>query len=40
VTSFEKLAKMEGTHESSMFVSHPASQARADHIKQRIAAGK
>ncbi|WP_455811221.1 metalloprotease LoiP [Pseudomonas graminis] len=40
VTSFEKLAKMEGTKESSMFDSHPASQARADHIKQRIAAGK
>ncbi|WP_455816776.1 metalloprotease LoiP [Pseudomonas cerasi] len=40
VTSFEKLAKMEGSHESSMFDSHPASQARADHIKQRIAAGK
>lgn len=40
VTSFEKLAKMEGAHESSMFDSHPASQARADHIKQRIAAGK
>lgn len=40
VTSFEKLAKLEGTHESSMFDSHPASQARADHIKERIAAGK
>ncbi|CAO97863.1 metalloprotease LoiP [Erwinia tasmaniensis] len=40
VTSFEKLAKMEGTHTSSMFDSHPASQARADHIRQRIAAGK
>jgi putative metalloprotease len=40
VTSFEKLAKMDAGRESSMFDSHPASQARADHIKQRIAAGK
>lgn len=40
VTSFEKLAKMDAGRESSMFDSHPASQARADHIKERIAAGK
>ncbi|MCK8183052.1 M48 family metallopeptidase [Erwinia amylovora] len=40
VTSFEKLAKMEGSHASSLFDSHPASQARADHIRQRIAAEK
>lgn len=40
VTSFEKLAKMDGDRKSSMFDSHPASQARADHIRQRIAAGK
>ncbi|MCK8259034.1 metalloprotease, partial [Erwinia amylovora] len=40
VTSFENLAKMEGSHASSLFDSHPASQARADHIRQRIAAEK
>ncbi|MBP2168177.1 putative metalloprotease [Erwinia toletana] len=40
VTSFEKLAKLEGGHQSSMFDSHPASAARAEHIKERIAAGK
>ncbi|MGB9095819.1 M48 family metallopeptidase [Erwinia sp.] len=40
VTSFEKLAKLEGTHASSMFDSHPASADRAQHIKDRIAAGK
>lgn len=40
VTSFEKLAKLEGSHQSSMFDSHPASEARAQHIKDRIAAGK
>jgi putative metalloprotease len=40
VTSFEKLAKLEGSHQSSMFDSHPASEARAQHIKERIAAGK
>ncbi|MGE8172382.1 M48 family metallopeptidase [Erwinia amylovora] len=40
VTSFEKLVKMEGSHASSLFDSHPASQARADHIRQRIAAEK
>lgn len=40
VTSFEKLAKLEGSHQSSMFDSHPASEARAQHIKERIAAEK
>ncbi|KQN64632.1 MULTISPECIES: M48 family metallopeptidase [unclassified Erwinia] len=41
VTSFEKLAKMEGgSGGGSLFDSHPASQERADHIKARIAAGK
>lgn len=40
VTSFEKLAKMDAGHESSMFDSHPASEARAQHIRERIAAGK
>lgn len=39
-TSFEKLAKMEKGRESSMFDSHPASEARAKHIRDRIAAGK
>lgn len=40
VTSFEKLAKLEGGHQSSMFDSHPSSESRAQHIKDRIAAGK
>lgn len=40
VTSFEKLAKLEGSHQSSMFDSHPSSEARAQHIKDRIAAEK
>ena len=40
VTSFEKLASLEGGHQSSMFDSHPASEARAEHIKARIAADK
>ncbi|WP_034916821.1 M48 family metallopeptidase [Erwinia sp. 9145] len=40
VTSFEKLAKLEGSHQSSMFDSHPSSESRAAHIKARIAAGK
>ncbi|AUX94659.1 M48 family metallopeptidase [Mixta gaviniae] len=38
VTSFEKLAKLEGTHQSSMFDDHPASEARAQHIRERMAA--
>ncbi|RWR01680.1 metalloprotease [[Pantoea] beijingensis] len=40
VTSFEKLAKLEGSHQSSMFDSHPSSASRAEHIKARIAAEK
>ncbi len=40
VTSFEKLAKLEGGHQSSMFDSHPSSEARAQHIKDRIATEK
>lgn len=40
VTSFEKLSKLEGSHESTMFDSHPSSSSRAQHIKDRIAAGK
>lgn len=40
VTSFEKLATMEAGRSSSMFDDHPSSQARADHIRQRIAAEK
>ena len=40
VTSFEKLAKMEAGRQSSMFDDHPASEARAQHIRDRIAAGK
>ncbi|HHQ6538771.1 TPA: M48 family metallopeptidase [Serratia fonticola] len=39
-TSFDKLAKLDGGHESSMFDSHPTSEARAKHIRDRIAAGK
>ncbi|WP_130831601.1 M48 family metallopeptidase [[Erwinia] mediterraneensis] len=38
VTSFEKLAQLEEGRQSSMFDSHPASQARAQHIRERIAA--
>ncbi|PVU32821.1 metalloprotease, partial [Yersinia pestis] len=38
VTSFEKLASMEAGRNSSMFDDHPSSQARAEHIRQRIAA--
>lgn len=37
-TSFEKLAKMDQGHQSSMFDSHPDSEARAQHIRDRIAA--
>ncbi|MCE0489768.1 M48 family metallopeptidase [Pantoea sp. Mb-10] len=37
-TSFEKLAKMEQGRQSSMFDSHPDSEARAQHIRDRIAA--
>ena len=40
VTSFEKLAAMDAGRQSSMFDSHPASKARAQHIRDRIAAGK
>lgn len=40
VTSFEKLASMEAGRNSSMFDDHPSSQARAEHIHQRIAAEK
>lgn len=39
-TSFEKLAKLEQGRQSSMFDSHPDSVARAQHIRDRIAAGK
>ena len=39
-TSFEKLAKLQGESGSSMFDSHPASEARAQHIRERIAANK
>lgn len=40
VTSFEKLAKLEKGSQSSMFDSHPPSEERAQHIRDRIAAGK
>ncbi|CRG51099.1 M48 family metallopeptidase [Yersinia wautersii] len=40
VTSFEKLASMEAGRNSSMFDDHPSSQARAEHIRQRIAVEK
>ncbi|MHC9059417.1 metalloprotease LoiP [Pantoea sp. y20] len=39
-TSFEKLTKLEQGRQSSMFDSHPDSEARAQHIRERIAAGK
>ncbi|PXW47907.1 putative metalloprotease [Klebsiella oxytoca] len=37
-TSFEKLAKLEAGRQSSMFDDHPASEARAQHIRDRMAA--
>lgn len=40
VTAFEKLAKMSGGSEKSLFSSHPPSQERADHMKERIAQDK
>lgn len=38
VTSFEKLAKQEASRQSSMFDDHPASEARAQHIRNRMIA--
>ena len=35
-TSFEKLAKLEAGRQSSMFDDHPASEARAQHIRDRM----
>ncbi len=40
VTSFEKLANLDKGKSSSMFDSHPPSEARAQHIRDRIASGK
>lgn len=37
-TSFEKLAQQEAGRQSSMFDDHPASTARAEHIRERMAA--
>ncbi len=37
-TSFEKLAKMQQVQQSSLFDSHRDSAARAQHIRERIAA--
>ena len=37
-TSFEKLAKLEAGRQSSMFDDHPASEARAQHIRDRMKA--
>lgn len=39
-TSFEKLASLSTGKQSSMFDDHPDPQARAKHIRDRIAAGK
>ncbi|MDU1026772.1 MAG: M48 family metalloprotease, partial [Leclercia adecarboxylata] len=36
-TSFEKLAQQEAGRQSSMFDDHPASAARAQHIRDRMA---
>ena len=38
-TSFEKLAQLEAGRQSSMFDDHPASEARAQHIRDRMKAG-
>ncbi|WP_127960365.1 M48 family metallopeptidase [Serratia microhaemolytica] len=40
VTSFEKLASLQGDHKSSMFDDHPDAKARAQHIRDRINNGK
>ena len=40
VTAFEKLAKLSGGSEKSLFSSHPPSQERADHMKERMAQDK
>jgi len=37
-TSFEKLSKLEAGRQSSMFDDHPASEARAQHVRDRMAA--
>ena len=37
-TSFEKLAKLEAGRQSSMFDDHPASEERAQHIRDRMKA--
>lgn len=37
-SSFEKLSKLEAGRQSSMFDDHPASEARAQHIRDRMAA--
>ncbi len=37
-TSFEKLAKQDEGRQSSMFDDHPASEARAQHIRDRMTA--
>lgn len=37
-TSFEKLAKLDGGRQSSMLDDHPATEARAQHIRDRMAA--
>ncbi|QCR35088.1 M48 family metallopeptidase [Nissabacter sp. SGAir0207] len=39
-TSFEKLAKLEQGNSIGWFDDHPSSEARAKHIRERIAAGK
>ena len=36
--AFEKLAKLEAGRQSSMFDDHPASEARAQHIRDRMKA--
>ncbi len=35
-TSFEKRAKLEAGRQSSMFDDHPASAARAQHVRERM----
>lgn len=37
-TSFEKLSKLEAGRQSSMFDDHPASEERAQHVRERMAA--
>jgi len=40
VTAFDKFATMDAGHAKSLMDSHPASDDRAQHMRERIAADK